>query len=53
MVLYFSWDARVFDAGGTFFINISHDKIIDCVVSSNTDLELLVSEFERLDMCRI
>ena len=53
MVLYFSWDARVFDAGGTFFINISHDEIIDCVVSSRASLELLVSEFARLEMRRL
>jgi len=50
MVLYFSWDGRVFDAEGTFFINISHDEIIDCVVSSSNSLELLVSEFSRLDV---
>jgi len=50
MILYFSWDGRVFDAEGTFFINISHDEIIDCVVSSSTSLEFLISEFSRLEM---
>ena len=53
MVLYFSWDARVFDADGTFFINLSHDEIVYCVVSSPDSLELLVSEFARLEMRRL
>jgi WD40 repeat protein len=53
MVLYFSWDARVFDPDEAFFINISHDEFIDCVVSSRDSLELLVSEFARLEMRRL
>jgi hypothetical protein len=53
MVLYFSWDARVFDAGGAFSINISHDGVIDCAVLSAVALEQLESEFSRLDMRRL
>ncbi|MGA7342036.1 MAG: hypothetical protein WBX18_15630 [Terracidiphilus sp.] len=53
MVLYFSWDARVFDASGTFSINISHDEVIDCFVLSPVTLEQLISEFSRLEMRRL
>jgi hypothetical protein len=53
MVLYFSWDARVFDADGAFSIDISHDEIINCTVLSPVAVEQLASEFSRLDMRRL
>lgn len=53
MALYFSWDARVFDAGGAFSINISHDEVIDCSVLSPITSEQLVSGFSRLEMRRL
>jgi hypothetical protein len=50
MILYFSWDAWIFDARLTYLVNISNDGIIECSVDSHELKNQLAAEFSRLNM---
>jgi len=50
MILYFSWDAWIFNADRTYVIEISNDEIIDFFSESSNLRAELASEFVRLKM---
>lgn len=50
MILYFSWDAWIFDAGRTHLMGISNEETIEFFSESPDLREQLASEFARLKM---
>ena len=47
MVLYFLWDAWVFDAGGRALIRISHDEWIEVFTADDELNKEFATEFEK------
>lgn len=50
MIIYFSWDAWIFDAKLTYLVNISNDGIIEYSAESHELKNQLTAEFSRLNM---
>ena len=53
MVLYFGWDAQIFDSKLTYVMNISNDEFVDLSTDSERVRESLTQVLARHDSARI
>ena len=53
LVLYFYWDANLFDGDGSFLIKISHDECISIHANGSADLRSIEARLSCFDLKQI